>query len=138
MNEIKDLSNIKSVKVHCDFCSKEMECPETMLKAKKQMCFECFNNGNYPDQELKDVHVDMPMTEIKDKVCSEMADRMIDNVFPEMWQNKKEELKDMSKKNLAEEMFGAGVYLGVKAFLETLKEAEKEEENSSKNVKMGM
>lgn len=131
MTEIKDFSDVNSVKVNCDFCNKEMECPETMLKtAKKQMCFECFNNQNYPDEELKDVHVDMPISEIHVKVCSEMADRMVDNVFPEMWQNKKEELKEMSKKDLAEEMFGAGVYLGVKAFLETLKEAEKEEQNT--------
>ena len=131
MTETKDLNNIKSVKVNCDFCSKEMECPETMLKtAKKQMCFECFNNKNYPDEELKDVHVDIPINEIQENVCSEMADKMVNDIFPEMWQSKKEELKEMSKKNIAEEMFGAGVYLGVKAFLETLKEAE-EEDNTS-------
>ena len=126
---MKDLSNIKSVKVNCDFCSKEMECPETMLNAKRQMCFECFNTGNYPDEELKEVHVDMPMNEMHDHVCSEMADKMVNDIFPEMWQNKKEELKEKSKKNLAEEMFGAGVYMGVKAFLETLKEAEKEDKD---------
>ncbi len=129
MNEINDFSNVKSVKVNCDFCNKEMECPESMLNAKKQMCFECFNNQNYPNEELKNVHVDMPTNEIHDKVCSEMADKMIDNVFPKMWQNKKDNLKEMSKKDLAEEMFGAGVYLGVKTFLETLNQAEKDEKN---------
>ena len=62
----------KSVKVTCDFCGKEIECPKDMIKkAKKHMCHECFQdraeNGN--PEELKDVHVDYP-TENLIEECS--------------------------------------------------------------------
>ena len=118
----------KSVKVKCSFCGKEIECPEDMLeKSKKHMCYECFITKELSDEEIKDVHVDIPMDLLPETVASGMADGMVEEVFPRVWSEKKEELKEMSKREQALEMFGAGVYLGVKAFMDTLKEAEEKE-----------
>ena len=136
--EIKDFSKSKSVKVNCSFCGNEMECPEEMLATSNtHMCFNCFNEKKYPDEELKNVHVDIPMNEFDDHIPSEMADQMIEKVFPGLWSNKKGELKEMSKKELAEEMFGTGIYLGIKAFLETMKKAEQGEEHKEKEDDAG-
>ncbi len=102
MTEIKDFNGDKIVKVNCDFCDKKMECPEERLKTtKKHMCFECFNNQNYPNEEMKNVHVDIPLQEMNEKVCSEMADKLMDSLFPGIWQEKKEDLREKSKKDLA-------------------------------------
>lgn len=127
--EIKDFSKSKSVKVNCSFCGKEIECPEEMLeKSKKHMCYECFNTIEPPDEEIKDVHVDIPVDKLPETMASGMADRMVEEVFPGLWSERKNELKEMSKKDLAVEMFGAGVYLGVKAFMESMKKIEEDEQ----------
>jgi hypothetical protein len=108
----------KSVKVNCSFCGKEMECPEDMLaKSKKHMCFDCFNEKDIPDEELKDVHIDAPVNALAARISSEMTNDIVDELFPELWRNKKGELKQMSKKELAEEMFGTGVYYGIRALM---------------------
>ena len=125
--EIKDPSKSSPVKVNCSFCGNEIECPEDMLKkSKKHMCYECFITHEPSDEEMKDVHVDIPKDKLSEVSASSMADRMVEEAFPEMWSNKKEELKEMSKKELAEEMFGAGVYLGVKTFMDMMKKMEEE------------
>ena len=132
--EIKNFNNEKSIKINCSFCGKEIECPESMIeKSKKHMCSDCFNNKGWNDKEIKDVHVDIPMGEFPDTVASTMADQMIEKMFPEMWSGKKLKLKEMSKKELAKEMLGAGVYLGIKAFMESMQEAEKEQNNKIKD-----
>src|SRR3989338_5549486 len=105
----------KSVKVNCDFCGKGMECPPDMMKtAKKHMCHECFHKraeeGGDENVPLEDVHVDIPTYEMIPEVASNMTDTLVNEVFPDIWAEKKDELKELSKKELAYEMFGAGAY----------------------------
>ncbi len=120
--EMKDLGDSKSVTVNCSFCGKEMTCPEKMLEtSKKHMCYECFINHEPSGEETKDVHIDIPMDKMSELAASDMADSMIQETFPDIWSERKDELKEMSKKDLAGEMFGTGVYLGVKAFMESMK-----------------
>lgn len=124
----------KSVKVNCSFCGNEMECPESMIEdSKKHMCYECFITKEHLEEEIKDVHVDIPMDKIPEVTASGMADTLVEEVFPEVWSERKNELKEVSKKDLAIEMFGAGVYLGVKQFIETLNKAEEEENDEQKS-----
>jgi len=113
----------KSVKVNCSFCGKEMECPENMLaKSKKHMCFDCFHNEkNPPDEELKDVHIDVPVNMLEERISEEMTNDMVDKLFPDLWRSKKGELKHMSKKELAEEMFGAGIYFGTRIVMDVVR-----------------
>ncbi len=120
----------KSIKVNCSFCGKGMECPEEMLESsKKHMCHECFITIEPQEEEMKDVHVDIPTDKLPETVASGMADSMVAEVFPNLWSERKDELKEKSKKDLAADMFGAGVYLGVKAFLETVKKVDEDDEN---------
>ena len=127
------MEQTNSVKVNCDFCGKEMECPKNMLeKAKKHMCHECFferlNNGN--DEPLKDVHVDFPTNELVPELANEMTNEMVEEMFPKVWEKGKKELKEMSKKELACEMFGAGAYIALSNMLEMQYQKEMEEKKN--------
>ncbi len=123
--------NNKIVKVNCNFCNGEMECPEDMFKqSKKHMCYKCFMSNEHFDVEEKEVHVDIPLDKLPEATASGMVSTLVADVFPDVWAEKKEELKEMSKKELAEEMFAEGVYCGVKAFMEGIKEVEDEDEKS--------
>ena len=125
-----------SVKVNCDFCEKEIECPKDMLEeVKKHMCYECFlekvENGS--DEELKDIHVDYPTEDLIEETASRMVDQMIEEVFPGVWNSKKSELKDMSKKDLAYEMFGAGAYIALSNMMKIQHEQNMKEKKENKD-----
>ena len=54
------------------------------------------------------------------------------NSYPvkKIWKERKKELKEMSKRELAEEMFGAGVYIAINNFIDVMKkESEKDVDN---------
>lgn len=116
-----------SVKVNCDYCEKEMECPKNMLEtSKSHMCHECFlervEKGS--NEELKDVHVDFPTENLIEETANTMVNEMVEKVFSNLWNDKKNELKEMSKKDLAYEMFGAGAYIALSNVLKLQHEQE--------------
>ncbi len=124
---MKDGTDSAVVKVKCDACGKDIECPEEMLKtSKKHLCFTCFQDPrstkDFTDEERKNVHVDIPMEDLTDEMADRLATTMVDDVFPKVWSEKKEEFRELSKKDLSREMFGAGVYLGVQAFMDYMNE----------------
>lgn len=64
----------KSVKVNCNWCGKEIECPEDMLNVKKHMYYECFKKVG---KEIKlkkpeKVHIDVPTKELKEDIFSDI------------------------------------------------------------------
>ncbi|MCK5282424.1 MAG: hypothetical protein KAK00_03365 [Nanoarchaeota archaeon] len=114
----------KSVKVNCSFCGKEIECPENMLEeSEKHMCFECFQNPTEKmgKEDLKNVHVDMPTDEFDKTIPEAMTNSLVEEAFPEIWQERKKELREMSKKELAKEMFGAGAYIAIDNMMHSIK-----------------
>ena len=122
-----------SVKVNCDFCGREIECPKEMLeKSKKHMCHKCFldkvHNGS--DEALKDVHVDFPTNDLINETASRMTDSMVEEVFPKMWEERKHELKEMSKKELAYEMFGAGTFIALSNIMQLQHQKETKEKQN--------
>ncbi len=124
-------------KVNCDFCGKEIECPKDMLeKVKKHMCYECFQDREEnSDEELKDVHVDFPTNELINDSADRMVSEMVDSVFQNVWAERKEEMRDLSKKELAYEMFGAGAYIALSNFMQLIHQQQKEElKNPSKQA----
>jgi len=130
----KDYKNSKIIKVNCDFCGKGMECPEEMLKtSKRHMCYTCFQNPknikNVRDEELKNIHVDVPMDELTDTIAKNFADTIVEDVFQDMWSKKKSDFKELSKKELSKEMFGAGAYMGIQAFMDSTRDLEKNEDD---------
>lgn len=113
----------KTIKVDCSFCGKEIECPENMMKTEKHACFECFNKlkEEWSGEDFSKVHVDIPMDKM-DKIMPEiLMNTLINEVFPELWRERKNDLKEMSKKELAEAMFAAGA----ESIMNIVKETEK-------------
>jgi hypothetical protein len=128
--KMKDYTNSTIVKVKCDCCGKDIECPEEMLKtSKKHLCYSCFQDPksfkNFKHDELKNVHVDMPLEEVTDDIADNFATMMVNEAFPKIWSEKKEDLKELSKKDLSKEMFGAGVFFGIQAFMDSMQEEKK-------------
>jgi len=122
-----------SIKVNCNFCEKQIECPKDMLeKSKKHMCHECFlekaENGS--EEEFKDVHVDFPVENLIEETANKMANEMVDKMFPLVWGERKNEFKELSKKDLAYEMFGAGAYIALSNFIKLQHEQGMKEEKN--------
>lgn len=122
------------VKVKCDGCGTEIDCPEEMLKtSKKHLCYSCFQDPkkyeHFSDDERRNVHVDAPAEDLLDTVAENIATMMVEREFPSVWSEKKEELKEFSKKDLAKQMFGIGVFMGAQAsmdFMSAMGETTKE------------
>jgi hypothetical protein len=128
--KMKDYTHSTIIKVKCDCCGKDIECPEEMLKtSKKHLCYTCFQDPksfkNFKQDELKNVHVDIPLEKFADEIADNFATMMVNEAFPKIWSDKKEDLKELSKKDLSKEMFGAGVYIGIQAFMDSMQETEK-------------
>ncbi len=121
------------VKVNCSLCSKEIECPRDMLKtSEKHVCGECFIERRDELSKLgtDKVHVDMLKDDFFDMMATEMTNELVEKEFPKIWSRRKVDLKDMSKKDMACEMFGDGAYTALMSYLKKMKEeAEKEEKN---------
>lgn len=123
-----------SVKVNCDYCGKEIECPKNLLEtSKSHMCHGCFREraerGN--SEPLKDVHVDIPTDDLIEDTAERMVNTMVEAVFPSVWDDRKIELKPMPKKDLAREMFGSGAYLALSTLMKMQHDAATKEENGA-------
>ena len=71
----------------------------------------------------------MPMMDFTDAIAGNFADTIVEDVFKDIWSEKKSDFKDLSKKELSKEMFGAGVYLGIQAFIDSMNDLEINKEN---------
>jgi len=117
----------KVIKVNCSFCGKEIECPESMMKMEKHACFECFQKlDECPREDIGKIHVDIPMDKMDDMMPNLLMSYVMEEVFPQLWEDEKPELKKMSKKELAEHMFAAGASTMFDALMEIDEEVEEE------------
>lgn len=116
MKEDNFKNNEKLLKVNCSFCNKEMECPEDMMNAKYHACFECFQEREEELSKLDEgkLHVDMPMDEA---FFEGMVSTLVEENFPEVWTRAKKDVKEMSKKEVAGNMFVAGILVALKTVL---------------------
>ena len=115
------------VKVKCDHCGKDIDCPKHMMAtSKKHLCYSCFLDPEsvkgFSDEELEKVHVDAPMEELMDSMADTIAAMAVEKEFPGIWSEQKEKFREMSKKDLAREAFGIGVFIGAQVSMETLRE----------------
>jgi hypothetical protein len=69
--------------------------------------------------------VDIPPEDLTDEIADRIATIMISEVFLKVWSKDKGDFKDLSKKDLSREMFGAGAYLGIQAFMDSVQEMKK-------------
>jgi len=106
------LNKEKILKVKCSFCGKEIECPEHMKDAEKHACFDCFQKleKEWSEEEYSKVHIDLPMEKLDEIIPTAITEKLIQEDFSNLWKTKKSELKEMSKKELAEQMFAEGIH----------------------------
>lgn len=98
--------------VPCSFCGKSIPCPPSMANKDKHSCFECFKQHaeSWSQQDINQVHVAFPIDKIGDAIPEVMTDFLVKETFPGLWKERKEELKILQRRDLAQEMFGAGAY----------------------------
>lgn len=111
----------KMLKVNCSFCGKEIECPESMLEtSEKHLCYECFRRKakDVKLQELSEgkIHIDIPLEKESEfrKEAEEYSKEILfktlkNEIFEKDWQKNKQEYKQLSKKELAWEMYELGL-----------------------------
>ncbi len=104
----------KEVIVNCSFCNLKIPCPENMT-AGKHACFECFNKlkENIDEKEIHKIHVAIPKEQIEKAMPDLIVQYAMQSIFPEFWNNHKLKLQEMSKRELAEEAFLAGVQIAI-------------------------
>ena len=104
-----DIYEEEMIKIKCTFCNKEIDCPESSKNSKIFICIDCVKLGKadkLSDEEILDSYI-----EISDDDLDSMFDMVMDKVeqmFPDLWKRHKDEMRDLSKKELAEQMFMAG------------------------------
>ncbi|MBI2652647.1 hypothetical protein HYX00_04240 [Candidatus Woesearchaeota archaeon] len=119
----------KEVKVNCNFCGKEIPSPEDMVE-QKHACYDCFLGlkEGISDEEIEKIHVAIPTEKAMQAMPDMVMSYAMEEIFPKLWKDKKEEFKEMSKKELAEISFLAGIQIALK----TIKDIEKENAQTKK------
>lgn len=116
----------------CNFCSKEISCPIEEKDASQHACFECYrkleSERKLSEEELEQIQVDVPVEEMNKMVVGDL----LEEIFPSLWEDKKDDLKEFSKKELAEFMFAAGASAMGERLAELGEEEEEAEEDDEK------
>ena len=122
------------VNVKCSFCGKEVPCPKDMTNAEKHACFECFLKlqEELPEEEIKKVHVAIPKDKAVQFFNTALIKQIMEETFPEFWKDKKNELKEMSRREVAEHCFMIGAESMFAAMNDAMEEMEKEDERLNK------
>ena len=120
---------VKEIMVNCFYCSKEMPCPEDMVKAERHSCYDCFLKikEGLSENEVEKIHVAIPKEQALQAMPEMLMNYAMEEVFPKLWKDKKEEFKNMSKKDLAELSFLAGVQVMIDAFKDIEKVSNKKQ-----------
>ena len=121
--EIDNLLNSRPKK--CSSCKNQILVPdEKVNNFKKYLCSDCYEKMNESERKetIKNNNCYLEINEenfIKKELdlANSFAEKAVEDVFPKIWQDKKEELKSMSKKELAEIMFFEGVFTAVTNFI---------------------
>jgi hypothetical protein len=126
---------VVDVTVFCSYCHKEMECPENMLNADKHVCFGCLMNEKLglKGKDIHNAHLDIPKDKLEEVMPKLMVEHLVEEVFPQLWSESKEELKELSKKDLAKEMFAAGCMAAIDMMNQDIGEDFEDEKNPNIN-----
>ena len=116
------------VNVNCSYCGAEMDCPQDMLaESEKHMCFACFQQQDLTKIDPAKVNIEIPNDKMDEVIPEVFVNSIMQEAFPEVWQGKKEELKELSKKEIAEMMFSEGAYIAICGLLRSFKKFKDEE-----------
>jgi len=122
------------VMVNCSFCNKEVPCPESMLKSEKHACFECFVRlqEEFDEREIEKVHLAIPKDKAEQVIPQLLISQAMSESFPYFWRDKKEDFKQVSRKEIAEKSFLMGAVVMLKLMESISKETEGLEKKENK------
>ncbi|MBI2559112.1 hypothetical protein HYW20_07365 [Candidatus Woesearchaeota archaeon] len=80
------------------------------------------------DEEIEKIHVAIPTEKAMQAMPDMVMSYAMEEIFPKLWKDQKEEFKEMSRKELAEISFLAGIQIALK----TIKDIEKENAQTKK------
>lgn len=92
-------------KVTCSECGKEMDCPENMLSAETHICADCTDEMTGDDNPLEAFGEFAETMKYVDGIVNELTELKLAGI----WKEDKEELKNMTRKELAREMLREGI-----------------------------
>ena len=109
----------------CSSCKNQILVPdEKVNNFKKYLCSDCYEKMNEVERkgtiQSNDCYIEINGEDFIKKeidLANSFAEKAVEDIFPKLWQDKKEELKSMSKKELAEIMFFEGVFTAVANFI---------------------
>lgn len=82
-------------------------------KKEKRTCPDC---GEKFEKNEGSITINLPR-HVREKIPKEFAENLVEEIFPDVWDDGKEDLKQMSRKEACEEMFYAGALLALGNFL---------------------
>lgn len=122
----------------CSYCDEitTCDCPEdhSRYPDAKFMCEVCQTLCEMGESEDKlknnPKHEEVKKAIDSDNKAGQFADKLVNETFDEMWKEEKEDLRELSKKEIAEAFYFRGAHFAVKTFLiaaeeETRKKLEK-------------
>ncbi len=113
------------MELKCSYCDEvtSCDCPEdhnrhTEAKFMCEVCQTLCEMGE-KEENLKNnpKHEEVKKAMEVDNTAGEFADKLVDETFEERWKEEKEELRELSKKELAEAFYFRGAQIAVKSFL---------------------
>lgn len=132
MNIINEqMEEIQTIK--CNFCDNRIECPEEMKNAEIHSCFECYEKmrDKLPKDESK-IHVEMTDLQAKEVMPEVLIGVLLEDIFPELWKENKEEIKEMSRRESSMMMFVEGA----KSTLELMRQITEEDDAIQDKIKV--
>ena len=82
-------------------------------KGKKRICPDC---GEKFEKNEGSITINLPK-HIREKIPEDFAEDLVQKIFPNVWDDGKGDLKQMSRREACEEMFYAGAVLALGNFL---------------------
>lgn len=99
-----------------------------MKNSEKHMCYACFKQlGDELPRNMEKIHVEFPKSAMEEMLPEVILMHLMDEAFPKVWNDRKSELKGLSSKEIAEQMFAAGVGMTADFMVHLGKEAGKKE-----------
>jgi len=101
-NEDDDYDKEKYAEVMCFLCGSKTKCANNVLNIyKKYSCYNCFSSGRLDKMDIREIHVDVPADELINATPIILANRVAIETFPDIWSHNKNDLRELSKKDLA-------------------------------------
>ncbi|MBI5046427.1 hypothetical protein HZC07_01720 [Candidatus Micrarchaeota archaeon] len=125
---LSEAGSVVEKKLPCSSCKKEITCPEHMMTAERYLCYDCFKQtkSQLSEDQLQKTYVDVPAN--NPEAFQGFIEGMVGDAFIDIWSKEKDNLKELSKKELAQALFFEGAFFMFNFMQAMSEEARKEAE----------